>query len=277
MFIILYILVVVFTVIRYLVVSIPLKTKFKSKKYAWKSILLIVLVSILINLWVLRIFNIETINETSYCQIKQERKNEYFETTIVYIMLVIGLPIMIIFLFNILTICKMLKSEKERKNKLQAIKVRNTISISSTCSSCTNLRANKQPTSNLKTIENTAEMKSFMRAHKLKPHYLSRREQIKLSAAQKYSNAIAKASVMLMVISLSYCILNMPYLCAWFVYFTKEPYGWQEAPNSKTYLLLYTKIAETIQILNYSLHFISVRISVVNFSIFIQSTFEIQT
>ncbi len=204
---------------------------------------MILFVSFSFNLWVLVIFEVKSENNNSFCDIKKEWTNEYFQLTILYVIFVILIPIIIIFLFNTMTICKTFESSRMRRTKLQAKKV-----------NTSRLSLNTEKMSSITVAENT-EIKSFMRTHNLKPYYVSTSETSKQSIAQlTSSNSVQKITAILMVISFSYCTLNIPYLCTWFVYFSEHRFGWYKTANATSYLLVYTRIAETIQILNYSLH-----------------------
>ena len=71
--------VVLFTIQRLYMVSKPLSIRFKSIKSAWQTVGTITLISLVINLWVPFIFQINT-NESNdhYCDINKEFKREYF-------------------------------------------------------------------------------------------------------------------------------------------------------------------------------------------------------
>ncbi len=111
--------IVAFTLQRLIIVSNPLMTKFKSKNFAWKTVGTISIVSILINCWIPFLFEVHTDLENSYCGIKVAWKSEYLTITFVYMTFTMLIPIIIIFIANIMTICKTVKSDIHRNNTLQ--------------------------------------------------------------------------------------------------------------------------------------------------------------
>ena len=176
--------------------------------------------------------------------------------------MVIILPIIAIFLFNTLTIQKTRMCDKEREIKLQVKKV--------------NVSAKRNSSLSQIGIEN--EMKQLMSNQKLKPLYMSKHDLLKLNSNPVAKNSSLKMTGihclphmnyiylkltfslslshwylkgMLMIISFSFCILNMPYLCVWLVYIYKKSLLSTEN-DSLNYLVALLRITETIQILNYT-------------------------
>ena len=71
--------VVAFTLQRLIIVFKPLTTKFKSNKSAWKTVLVIIIISTLFNIWVPFIFKIYTKNnEYKFCDVNKSYVLEYF-------------------------------------------------------------------------------------------------------------------------------------------------------------------------------------------------------
>ena len=59
---------------------------------------------------------------------------------------------------------------------------------------------------------------------------------------------------MLMLISFAYALFNLPYLVIWLAYYLKITFDYID-PVLKNQLFALTRSAETLQILNYGLHF----------------------
>lgn len=215
--------IVAFTLQRLIIVSEPLQNRFKSKSTAWLSNFIIFFISILANCWVFFIFEIQTENDINYCDIKQNWRNEYFQITILYIVIIMLIPILIIFLCNFLTIIKSFKSDTNRK-KLQ--------------SNCQLLI--KRPLKISRTSNNELKL-------------VTKRNDLNRRVTKKVTNSI-RISKMLILISFSYVFFNLPYLIVWFISFYRTTFGIDD-PIVKNYLLAYTRITETIQIVNYGINF----------------------
>ena len=110
--------VVAFTVQRLLTIYVSPKNKFKSKKYAWITVLSILIIGLVINIWVPFLFVIQT-NEAGqqYCDIRKEYKIEYFNITFAYICLIMFIPIVTVFVCNCMIIFKTFKVFKSVKNE----------------------------------------------------------------------------------------------------------------------------------------------------------------
>ena len=78
--------IVAFTLQRLIIVSYPLKTKFKSKPFAWKTVGVILIISLLVNVWTLFLFEIKYMFDSSFCEIKNEWKSEYMKITFIYML-----------------------------------------------------------------------------------------------------------------------------------------------------------------------------------------------
>ena len=71
---------IAFTLQRLFIVFLPLSNYFKSKKSAWITVGLIVLVAIVANSWILFIFELQlSINNSYYCNVKQGWDKIYFQ------------------------------------------------------------------------------------------------------------------------------------------------------------------------------------------------------
>ena len=108
--------VVAFTLQRLIIVFKPLTTKFKSNKSAWKTVLVIIIISTLFNIWVPFIFKIYTKNnEYKFCDVNKSYVLEYFYLNLSNILFSIFIPMVVILVCNILIIYKILKKNSKRK------------------------------------------------------------------------------------------------------------------------------------------------------------------
>ena len=69
---------VLFTIQRFLIVSSPLRNRFKSNRTAWHTVLTITFISTLVNAWTIFMFEI---NSQHYCEVKKTFTNIYFNLT----------------------------------------------------------------------------------------------------------------------------------------------------------------------------------------------------
>lgn len=231
--------IVAFTIQRLIIVSTPFGTRFKSKLCAWNTVLFTVVTSLLINSWVPFLFEIYYDEVAQYCDIKQSWKTRYLEITVSYVILTMLIPISVIFIANFMTIVKTIKSDTHRSKNLNAHR-----------SSKPNIP------SDMKTNLNSSkknELKFFMKSNNMKSFYSNNKP--KDSKGEIRVNNSKKITRMLMFISLSYAIFNMPYLVIWLIYYAKMNANPLLDSNVKNYLFSFTRISETLQILNYSLHF----------------------
>lgn len=230
--------VVAFTLQRLIIVTSPLNTRFKSKSCAWISVLIISCISIIINAWVPFIFEVQIDSYSKFCDIKKGWKSEYLQITCFYVALTMLIPILTILIINFMTIFKTITSDSERNNRLH---------VRRSCS-----RANTALETKYDISFKNNSLKSFIKLNNIKPFYMNN-THIETKITAKLNNS-KKITRMLMFISFSYAIFNLPYLIVWLIYYYKLTMNTID-PVLKNYLFSLTRIAETLQILNYSLHF----------------------
>jgi hypothetical protein len=230
--------IVAFTIQRFLIVSLPLNDTFKSKKFAWKIILIILIISIIINLWIPLIFDLQTdsYNNSTFCEIHKEKMKIYLLLASIYVILILIIPLIIIFTSNLLIIIKTRRSGLKRtKNNLTKIKF-----------STLKFKSNK-----FQVRRRNALAKNRFSFH-FKPLYLNK-EQMKQRRTILNSNRTAK---FLILISLSYILLNCPYIIAWYLFYIEfSPLIERNDSTLQMYLITAVKITEIFFILNYGLHF----------------------
>lgn len=207
--------VVLFTIQRLYMVSKPLSIRFKSIKSAWQTVGMITLISLVINLWVPFIFQINT-NESNdhYCDINKEFKREYFILNLVYIWIVMLIPMIIILICNLVIMVKTCENNSKKKKK----------------------ELNKS--SFTKVSSNTI----------YEARHMINRKSI------NFEKSTPKLTCILMAISFSFVFLNLPYLILWTIYFYQIGF-YQIDTASKNYLFALLHIAEIFYFINYGLNF----------------------
>lgn len=232
--------IVAFTFQRLSIVSSPLQDKFKSKKSAWILVSIIVFTSLVLNIWVPFFFKIHYVDNDQYCEIKDELRSIYYMITNAYIFIIIIIPISSIFISNLLIIIKTKKADSKRK-KNQVRKFRNIPDIKTSMMNFnrSNVSANNtqlfnnatttQPASFVSSVTFHHNLNRIDSIHLLKKNLAIRRDAIsvnkfgfRLKPLYQNSNQITSKiksgsiiSKMLILISFSYAVLNLPYLITW--------------------------------------------------------------
>lgn len=232
--------IVAFTIQRLYIVYKPLSIFFSSKSSAWKIVAKIILVSIIVNLWVPFVFqiNIGDSNE-QYCDIDKQLKKVYFILNIAYLTLVVCIPMFIIIICNLFIIVKTYKSRLLRK-QLQVI------SRSSSIHSKSKRTMKRSMWSSFKSETEATTVR-------LKPYYWTLEQMIK-KRDKNFEKSAAKLTVMLLAISFSFVVLNLLYLIGWSLVFYKVIYHHLHI-MSGIYLFIALQVSETSYLLNYGLKF----------------------
>ncbi len=108
--------VVMFTLERLNLVFNPLSVRLKTTKSAWLVVLAICLIGCILNLWVPFIFHINTLFIKIYCDPNPIWRNEYLILAFSYTVIVVLIPILFIFISNMLIIVQTAKQNSLRKN-----------------------------------------------------------------------------------------------------------------------------------------------------------------
>jgi hypothetical protein len=215
---------VAFTLQRLFIVYSPLSNKFKSKKSAWKTVALIYIISLLSNSWILFIFELEKDNKNNYfCNIKHNYESIYFHLTIVYICSIMFIPIIIIFTSNSFLIVGICKS---KLNNNRIILSNNNKRLAAEHSS--------KPI-----VPIINKKKAFVN----KPYFLTMNQLINRVATK--ANNTRRLTKILILISFSYALLNLPYCISWFMFNFIET----------SFKLEVLKICELFFYLNYGIYF----------------------
>lgn len=227
-----------FTIQRLFIVYSPLSDRFKSTRSAWITMAITVSMSLLMNLWVPYLFEIK--NESSFqsCDVKAEWSQSYFNITLVYICFIMLLPILSIFACNILI---MLKVNKEKRN--QKMLNHDVMSIR---------RSKLEVTTNSVKESSKPKIEKEFKAPKKKLYYLSEDQIIRRVTIR--ANSTGLLTKMLLLISFSYALCNLPYFVAWSMYYFELSFYKNEVVVHNL-LFSIVEISEIFYILNYSIHF----------------------
>lgn len=254
--------IVAFTLQRLFLVCSPFSHKFKSTTSAWKTISLLVLVALIINIWVPFIFEIkyDLINQS--CVVKKELNKQYYIFTLVYICLIMLIPIVVIFISNSIIITCLSKTIQKKNGLRRNRNLRNSAKIYDQSSfvsekSLTIIKSKKivccSPFLNKKSI--TKESIKSNNSN-LKPYYLSINQIIGRVAHR--ASSPTKITRMLVIISFSYAVLNLPYLISWLIYnykYIRLISANNDDLSDRTNWYSMIKIAEIFNLLNYSISF----------------------
>lgn len=230
-------LILVFTIQRFLVVHFPLKSSFKSNKSAWSTFKVIFWIGLLSNFWTLYIFELQSKDEKFLCDVKKDWYMGYFLINLVYTILIIFLPTLLIFVFNILIVIRTIKEDAKRKKTTK-----------------TEL---ENPDITAKKSRSTS---TFSEQTKKRRFGIQNETQIHLNVAQKIDVKAKKfkysirTTRTLMLISCSFAILNVPYLIAWFKLFNAMVQN-QVDTSTKHEIFSNLQITELFNLVNYASNF----------------------
>lgn len=244
--------IVAFTFQRLILVKSPLSTKLKSKKSAWIIVFIIILISFLINFWVPFTFEVKHDIDSEYCGIRSDLKAEYFFITNVYICLIIIIPVISVFISNLLIMYKTKIADKKRSNYRQK-KVKNSTALA-LLSMTLPSPAVKTGSSNQQHQHHDIRKRALMInrfSFKFKPMYQNS-SQVDIVSTNKTN----KITTILILVSFSYAILNLPYFVTWCLFFNEFAISYDfQNPTIQNYLFAAFQITEIFYVLNYGLHF----------------------
>ena len=181
-------LIISLTIQRLLVVYKPLNEKNKRKSTAWKSVTFVVLISFFLNLWTFSFFKLNESEGFIYCDMIKDSVLSYFYINILYSIILIILPIIIIVVLNFLIVYKLIKTNKKRKI------------ITNSQSRRTNTSINQV---------NRVDRSNYT-ANRLLPLNINNSKNL-----IKKKNKPVDSKIALILVSISYVTLNLPYLIMW--------------------------------------------------------------
>jgi len=203
--------IVVFILQRLKLVYQPMSTRFRSKKSAWKSMFLIVFISLILNVWIL--FNPQ-FGDLAF--------------NIISVSMIIIVPILIIILSNCLIIFSLFKDSNQRLRKHFG-------SGGAGGGQVDRSRINNQT---------PIKMKAF---------YLNFDQYLNRITVR--ANSTIKLTIIIVSTSISYVLMNLPYLIVWFLIVNKKN-NYEEnliTKNHNYYSML--KLAEIVYLINFSINF----------------------
>ena len=170
-----------FTIQRFKVVYSPLSSKFKSKQYAWFTCLIIIIISFLINLWSLFVFDLSKESDVvKKCDIVEDWVDFYFYISICYFTLNILIPMISVVILNCLIIYK---TKNDNLNRIQQY-------------TYGKMRTNTLNSTRRNALKNLVDLKASIKQIKDK------------KLTKKMSKTLALASI-------SFVVLNLPYAITW--------------------------------------------------------------
>jgi len=181
-------LIISLTIQRLIIVYKPLNEKNKRKSTAWKSVTFVILISFFVNLWTFSFFKLNKHEGFIYCDMIKDWFISYFYINILYSIFLIILPIITIVVLNILIIYKLIKTNKARKIITNSQSRRTDISVN--------------PTNRVD--------RPYSDAIRLEPLHVNNLTNL----INKKTKPI-DSKIVLILVSISYVILNLPYLIMW--------------------------------------------------------------
>ena len=180
-----------FTIQRLIIVYSPLKITYKRKIYAWYTILLIITITFLLNIWIFFAFELRLDGyDNKACDIKISWVNIYYYISLLNVILITVIPVILIIICNGLIIIKSTSDDLKRKQILNQME-------------------------SLTLVETDTSLRTFS---------IKRKQQTKSTKAsvvsstqqnQKSKSHAKKITFTLTLVSISYVILNLPYGILW--------------------------------------------------------------
>ncbi len=220
----------IFTIQRVLIIYFPLSKQYKSKRSAFFLILTILFVSIILNGWIPFVFKIKK-NDKGYqlCEIDDSWMKIYFILCQIYIFLIIVIPICSIIISNILIIVKTFKEN----SKIQSIQVKNTLVFRTKFKKSSRKRISSRRTTT--TIFN--------------------QDQNNNKKNVVFQNKTKKMTRLLILISILYVLLNLPYLISWLMFYMEISEGDSNSIERRNFKFALVQLTEILNVSTYSINF----------------------
>lgn len=222
-----------FNLQRLFYVCLPFETRFKSKNSGWLTVCTVIIISFLLNSWSILLFEIKYNYNSNYyyCDVKTNWINEYFQITFIYLILQMIIPIIIIIISNSIIIYNLKKSEYETHQIEQ-------MSILKQTKKNQLLPCNIIP----------AKFKNFNK----RKNYFNVGQLINKIANK--SNNTKKVNEILVFISFSYVLFNLPYLITWCIFYYGNYYI-NTNPIEINHIYSVLKISEIFYLVSYCINF----------------------
>jgi len=226
-----------------------IKRKVESNRIAWIVVASVVVVSGILNLWVPLFFNLRIKSNgqlgEQYCDIDKKYSKYYFPITIIYVGLILLIPIIILFFCNILVIANIIKAKKKRDDmlgdfimmpiKLKIVRQTTESAISS------HLLTPDIRHKELRLVSESSERLSLLSTG--------------LNNNKKSKNTRTKSTHILLLMSFSFSILNLPYFISWSTFFMRVAFNEQLDLVGRFQMFSILNICEIFYILDYAIHF----------------------
>ena len=227
---------------RLLLVYTPLSTSFRSKKTAWLIILIVNVVSFAANGWVIQYFKIQARHDTKpYCDVNKSYHATYFLIAAIFTFVVVLVPVFAIIVLNAMIILKTNENETKRRKELQ----------SNVSRQYTNNNNNEARQSN--SISTRTKRYTSVIDIKIKQFYSNTDQEIN-NIRQSTEQASRKLRKLLIMISITYAMFNLPYMVVWLFYF-HSVYFEDLNENAENYLMAFLQLTEILAVFNYSSKF----------------------
>lgn len=250
--------IVTFTIQRFTILAKPLSNRFKSKKSAWITVLVILIVSVVINGWIPFIYEIKIFRYYNFCAVKKDWNIKYLKIGVLNLIVTVFLPAIIITIYNSLIICRTKKASIERE-KLQE---NHSKKLSTIVTSTNKVSLDIRRLSSLKVVNTELAINQIYNTSKrnsnasicsqIKPHYFNF-DYLTSQIKNKKINA-EKITRMLNFVSFCYAALNLPHFLCWTFIFVNLNFGLNSDFIEK-YLPSFLQIAEIFYVLNYAIYF----------------------
>ena len=208
-----------------LLISSSSEKNLNSKRIAWKTVIIIGLVSLVFNSWALVLFKTQTQNNIQYCNVDIDLKEVYFYLTMAFNLLIIVAPIFIITISLLLIFVKLFNKNSNRAFFGRPGVIR------------FDFRSKKPYSDASQSFEMIplAQSKKF----KLESYFMGVNRLIN-RISNKTNNSIKITKVLVLIATL-YAAFNIPYLIISFAFFHT---AFLDDPINKNYMFGAVQIAE---------------------------------
>lgn len=261
--------IMIFTIQRTIAIYSPFfEAKFESKQFASRMVILFLLLSILSSLWVPFLFKLREIdNSYKVCLIVNDHVITYFFIVIILNVFSILVPIIIIFICNSLIICFILKISKKRKLLLNSKIIARKTSGASSDRCLRETRFEHVRLAQMSRLSSSREQTNLLSLSKIdsmtesKPSINTsattntRKKSFQLKIPKNSAKESNKITKMLLLMSLSYAVLNLPYFLAWFINYYYSFIELNDFSSFAEKMYHIKKLCEILHILNFSINF----------------------
>ena len=252
--------IVAFTIQRTRAIRKPFMQKmFESKRNLAWIFTTITISAILSSLWIPMILHSKQLESNNYisqseCYIREGYSNIYFAITNTYIVIIMFIPMIVICACNSLTIYYLKKSSRSRKALSEES---NTFSRSQHSRKSQYSRKTQYFSINLENLNTKKTYNEQIQVESTKTNTILETKR------RKNLRQETKANIMLLVMSFSYVLLDLPYFISWVCLFyhgknqqlNQELKSIIDYSTFKNFLIGITHLTELLYLLNFSIHF----------------------